>query len=64
MKLENVNEDASLYTPLPDCQTMMKVPSVIHGNVSHTGGINAMNKKGAELYNNKKQRENVGGRSR
>jgi hypothetical protein len=34
----------------PNCHTMMKVPSVLHGNVSHTGGINAMNMKGNELY--------------
>lgn len=33
------------------------VPSVIHGNVSHTGGINAMNKKGAELYTPKEARD-------
>jgi len=40
---------------------MMKVPSVIHGNVSHTGGINAMNKKGKELYEQKNQRMNING---
>ena len=26
-----------------DCKTMKKVPSVIHGNMSHNGGIAKMN---------------------
>lgn len=32
---------------------MLKVPSVLHGNASHTGGVNAMKKSGHELQNKK-----------
>lgn len=30
---------------------MLKVPSVLHGNASHTGGVNAMKREGIELQN-------------
>ena len=30
---------------------VLKVPSVLHGNASHTGGVNAMKREGIEAYN-------------
>ena len=43
-----------------DKQTMMKVPSIVHGNVCHNGGVNAIKKEGAGVnVVNKSQSENV-----
>lgn len=41
-----------------DGKTMMKVPSVVHGNVSHSGGVNAINLKGAAAVEKKKNSRN------
>ena len=33
----------------PDCQTIMKVPTILHGNLPHNGGVNAMKKTGIDV---------------
>lgn len=45
-----------------DCQTMMKVPSIVHGNIPHNGGVNAVKREGKDVYNTSgKNRRNRGG---
>lgn len=41
------NDPRMTWHESADCKTMLKVPSVVHGNVSHSGGVNAINLKGA-----------------
>ena len=36
----------------PDCQTIMKVPTILHGNLPHNGGVNAMKKTGIDTQTN------------
>ena len=35
----------------PDRKTMMKVPSVLHGNIPHNGGVNSIKREGIDNYN-------------
>ena len=63
--------------PCPDCQTMMKIPSILHSNAAHKGGVSEENKLGMEVFGGqsntttgtsanveKGQKANVGGRGR
>lgn len=34
----------------PDCQTMMKIPSILHSNAAHKGGVSEENKLGMEVF--------------
>ena len=34
----------------PDCQTMMKVPSILHGNMAHNGGVSEERRRGSEVF--------------
>ena len=35
----------------PDRKTMMKIPSVLHGNIPHNGGVNSIKREGIDNYN-------------
>ena len=37
---------------------MLKVPSVLHGNASHTGGVNAMKREGIEYSSTSHKKSN------
>ena len=39
--------------PCPDCQTMMKIPSILHSNAAHKGGVSEENKLGMEVFGGK-----------